>query len=66
MLNVAVVGAGASGLCCARHLGRYPHLFSITVFEKANEVGGTWVYTDRTDKDEYGLPVHNSMPKALR
>ena len=66
MLKVAVIGAGAAGLCCARHLSRYQHLFSFSVFEKGNEVGGTWVYTDRADTDEYGLPVHSSVHKALR
>ena len=65
-MKVAVIGAGAAGLCCARHLSRYPYLFSFSVFEKADQVGGSWVYTDRTDKDEYGLPVHSSMYKGLK
>ena len=66
MLNVAVVGGGSAGLCCARHLSRYPDRFSVCVFERANEIGGTWLYTDSTDVDQYGLPVHSSVPKALR
>ena len=66
MLKVAVIGAGGAGLCCARHLSRYPDRFSVSVFERANDIGGTWLYTDRTDLDEYGLPVHSSIPKALR
>ena len=66
MQKVAVVGAGAAGLCCARYLSRHPNRFVFTVFEKAREIGGTWLYTDRTDCDEYGLPVHSSMNAELR
>ena len=66
MLRVAVVGAGAAGLCCARYLGCHADRFSFSVFEKANVVGGTWAYTDRTDLDEYGLPIHSSMNTNLR
>ena len=65
MLKVAVVGAGAAGLCCARHLSRHPNLFSFRVFEKGSQIGGTWLYNDRTDVDEYGLPIHSSMSEAL-
>ena len=66
MLRVAVIGAGAAGLCCARYLRRHADRFTFTVFEKEGEVGGTWVYTDRTDRDEYGLPIHSSMNASLR
>ena len=66
MLRVAVIGAGAAGLCCARYLRHHADRFTFTVFEKAGEVGGTWVYTDRTDRDEYGLPIHSSMNASLR
>ena len=66
LAKVAVIGAGAAGLCCARHLSRYrPELFSFSVFERASQIGGTWLYGDRTDSDEYGLPVHSSMYKDL-
>ena len=66
MLKVAVVGAGAAGLCCARYLGHHAERFTFSVFEKASKVGGTWLYTDSTDRDEYGLPVHSSMNADLR
>lgn len=66
MMNIAVIGAGSAGLCCARHLSLFPDVFSFSVFEKADQVGGTWVYTDMTDKDEYGLPVHSSIYRGLK
>ena len=66
MLKVAVIGGGSAGLCCARHLSRYPDRFSVCVFERANEIGGNWLYTDSTNVDEYSLPVHSSVPKDMR
>uniref|UniRef100_A0A8D9C0F0 Uncharacterized protein n=1 Tax=Cacopsylla melanoneura TaxID=428564 RepID=A0A8D9C0F0_9HEMI len=32
----------------------------------ADNVGGTWVYTEQTGRDQYGLPVHSSMYKRLK
>ena len=72
MKRVAVVGAGAAGLCCARHLSRYPDRFQFSVFEQASEVGGTWVYEKREERprdvreSEGSLPIHSSMYKNLR
>lgn len=31
-----------------------------------DNIGGTWVYTDKTGKDEYGIPIHSSMYQNLR
>ena len=65
-MKVAIIGAGAAGLCCARHFSKFPEKFSIQIYEQAPTIGGTWVYTDKTGEDEYGLPVHTSMYKDLR
>eukprot|EP00092_Neocalanus_flemingeri_P007944 GFUD01008571.1.p1 GENE.GFUD01008571.1~~GFUD01008571.1.p1 ORF type:complete len:438 (-),score=120.28 GFUD01008571.1:45-1358(-) len=64
-LSVAVIGAGAAGLCAARHLSVHP-LVRTTVFEQSSTIGGTWVYTDNIGRDQHGLPVHSSMYKNLR
>ena len=81
MKTVAIVGAGAAGLCCARHFSRCQNLFQIRVFEKGTEIGGTWVYENshghcieslrdvrETGLDDGGTPVHvhSSMYKNLR
>ena len=81
MKRVCVVGAGAAGLCCARHLSKYPEHFTFSVFEQGSEVGGTWVYEkDRSLGDQDvrrhrgaspgrgSAPpvVHSSMYKNLR
>jgi len=63
--SVAVIGAGAAGLCAARHLSVHPRVRT-TVFEQSSSVGGTWVYTDTIGRDQHGLPVHSSMYKNLR
>ncbi|KAL1397378.1 hypothetical protein pipiens_009808 [Culex pipiens pipiens] len=59
-----IVGAGAGGLTCARHAADTGA--HVTVFEQTASVGGTWVYTDATGHDRYGLPVHSSMYRDLR
>jgi dimethylaniline monooxygenase (N-oxide forming) len=64
MKKVAVIGAGASGLCSAKRCLEAG--LSVTVFEKSDVVGGTWVYTDNVGKDEHGYEVHTSMYQGLR
>ncbi|KAL8267707.1 hypothetical protein R6Q59_001505 [Mikania micrantha] len=69
-LNVAVIGAGISGLLTSRELLRQNH--RITVFEKSNQIGGTWVYDDRVEVDGCLLVdpnrsvVHSSLYSSLR
>ncbi|XP_038982496.1 flavin-containing monooxygenase FMO GS-OX5-like isoform X1 [Phoenix dactylifera] len=67
--KVAVIGAGVSGLVAGRELLREGH--QVVVFEKADRVGGTWVYDPRTDSDPVGLDpfrrvVHGSLYASLR
>ncbi|XP_071962969.1 uncharacterized protein [Antedon mediterranea] len=66
MQRVAIIGAGAAGLCAARYLSKNPSLFRAVVFEQSDCVGGTWVYTENTAVDQYGLPVHSSMYSSLK
>lgn len=41
-LRIAVVGAGAAGLCAAKHLlGKG---MAVVVYELGSRVGGLWVY----------------------
>lgn len=40
-LNIAIIGAGASGLTTARHAIDQGHY--VTVFEQNDELGGVWV-----------------------
>ena len=62
MRRVAIIGAGAAGLCCARHFTRELNHFDIQVFEKSYSVGGTWMFCHETAPH----PVHSSVYKNLR
>lgn len=63
-MHIAVIGAGTAGLCAAKHA--IQNGFDVTVFEQAPQVGGTWVYTDKTGTDNYGIDVHTSMYQGLQ
>ncbi|KAJ1700106.1 hypothetical protein LUZ63_008618 [Rhynchospora breviuscula] len=67
--KVAVIGAGMSGLVTARELLRESH--DVTVFEKANRVGGSWIYNPHIESDPVGTnpnreKVHSSLYESLR
>ncbi|MBA0617272.1 hypothetical protein Godav_026735 [Gossypium davidsonii] len=67
--KVAVVGGGFAGLVTARELKREGLL--VTVFEKADHVGGIWLYNSRVETDLLGLDpnreiVHSSLYRSLR
>lgn len=47
--DVAVIGAGISGITSAAHLLRQG--LKVTVFERSSQVGGVWHYDERIAKD---------------
>jgi cation diffusion facilitator CzcD-associated flavoprotein CzcO len=55
MTLIAVIGAGAGGLCAAKHLRVDGH--DVTVFEMGSRVGGLWVY----DNDNGRSPAYSSL-----
>lgn len=59
--RVAVVGAGAAGLVAARELRREGHL--VVVYERENQVGGTWVYMPETESDPLGCDPAKEVPR---
>ena len=64
--RIAIIGGGVAGLVVARHVISRPETYSLSLFEQTDQIGGTWVYTDKTEFDKNGLPVHSSMYKNLR
>ncbi|KAI2606544.1 FAD/NAD(P)-binding domain-containing protein [Hypoxylon sp. NC1633] len=55
--NVAVIGAGISGVVSAAHLLRDG--FNVTVFERRGVIGGVWDYEPQPDRDP---PFPNVRP----
>lgn len=62
-LKIAVIGAGPSGLCCAKHALDYGH--DVIVYEQTSKIGGQWAYTDEVGHDEFDNPIHSSMYKSV-
>lgn len=54
----------SAGVCATKHCLDYG--YNVTTFEKTNTIGGTWVYTDNVEKDEFGMDVHTSMYQNLK
>ncbi|KAK0161256.1 hypothetical protein PV327_009745 [Microctonus hyperodae] len=65
-IRICVIGAGAAGLCAARHLSRDLEKFEAAVFEQDATIGGTWIYNDNISIDNNNYPIHTSMYKNLR
>ncbi|XP_072768705.1 uncharacterized protein [Nerophis lumbriciformis] len=65
--RVAVVGAGAAGLCAARHILSRPDRFAPPVLlELSAHVGGTWCYEEPVGTGEDGRALLSSMYRHLR
>ncbi|KAL0425822.1 UNVERIFIED_CONTAM: Flavin-containing monooxygenase FMO GS-OX-like 2 [Sesamum radiatum] len=68
-VKVAVIGAGVAGLTAARALKEEG--LQVSVYEKMDRLGGTWVYDPRVESDPLGLDpdrevVHGSLYPSLR
>ncbi|KAF2435229.1 FAD/NAD(P)-binding domain-containing protein [Tothia fuscella] len=58
--NVAIIGAGPSGLAAAKFLLAEKAFTRIDVFEQRNHVGGLWKYTPETSGDGlFAIPQTN-------
>lgn len=67
MLRVAVIGAGAAGLCVARHILSRLNVFAPPViFELSENIGGTWCYDEHVGTCDIGRQIHSSMYRDLR
>lgn len=64
---MAVIGAGAAGLCVARHILSRLNVFAPpVVFELSENIGGTWCYDERVGACDTGRVIHSSMYRDLR
>lgn len=64
VLNVAIIGAGASGLTSAKYT--LAQGYNVTIYEQTEQIGGIWWYTDEVGKDKYGNNVFSPMYQGLR
>ena len=64
-IRVCVIGAGAAGICAARHLSKLTPAPNVTgmnqqvpnflpvIYEQSDTVGGTWAYNDMNENVDY-------------
>lgn len=62
-MKIAVIGAGAAGLVAIKHSIDFG--CEVIAFEQNDKVGGTWIYTDKTGKNEFDIDIHSGMYKHL-
>lgn len=63
--KVCIIGAGAAGLCAARHCASLED-FQPVVYEQTSGIGGTWVFNPNIGEDDHGLAIHSSMYRNLK
>jgi trimethylamine monooxygenase len=60
-LKVAVIGAGLSGLCAAKHFKACPDIAEVKVFECRDDIGGQWYYSPLTDEETPADDLHKQL-----
>lgn len=61
--RVAVIGAGASGICAAKVLKDYG--FDVTVFEMGSNIGGMWCYRNDSGLSSAYRTLHINTSKSV-
>src|SRR3954471_14372170 len=61
--TVAVIGAGASGLCAAKHMLQAG--FAVVVYEAGSHVGGLWVYDNDSGLSAAYQTLHINTDKYI-
>ena len=62
-VTVCIIGAGEAGLGCAKHIihGPNENNYDVAIYEQQHDIGGVWLYTDKTGADA----VHSSVYKNM-
>lgn len=63
-MDVAVIGGGIAGIAAAKNCLQYGQ--NVTVFEQKESLGGTWVYSEHSGKNKYGIESYSSMYRDLQ
>ena len=61
--RVAIVGAGASGLCSAKYLLQSG--FDVTVFEIGSQIGGMWCYNNDSGRSSAYRTLHINTSRGV-
>ena len=61
--RVAVIGAGACGLCAAKYLLEVG--FEVTVFEIGSQIGGMWCYRNDNDRSSAYRTLHINTSRGV-
>ena len=64
MRRYAVIGAGASGLCCAKHLLQHG-LGEVTLFEIGTQIGGLWCIENDSGRSPAYRTLHINTARNL-
>lgn len=62
--RIAVIGAGASGLCCAKYLLQHG-LGDVTIFEIGTQIGGLWCYGNDSGTSSAYRTLHINTARNL-
>lgn len=62
--NIGIIGAGPAGLISAKHA--ISHGYGVTIYEKSEDIGGTWLYTKNMGTNKYGASIHTALYEGLR
>jgi dimethylaniline monooxygenase (N-oxide forming) len=61
--HIAVIGAGAAGICAAKYLSQAG--FEVTIFEIGSHIGGLWVYDNDSGMSAAYRTLHINTAKNL-
>jgi dimethylaniline monooxygenase (N-oxide forming) len=61
--TVAIIGAGAAGLCAAKHMLEAD--YDVTVYEIGSKVGGMWVYQNDNNRSSAYKTLHINTARDL-
>ncbi|MBN9267250.1 MAG: NAD(P)-binding protein, partial [Hyphomicrobium sp.] len=61
--SIGIVGAGASGLTCAKHM--LEEGWDVTLYEIGSHVGGMWVYNNDNNRSSAYRTLHINTARDL-
>ena len=63
-LRVAVIGAGASGLCAVRHCSKFTDCISVTLYEQGTDIIGEEHFSPPPAAAQNGLLPNNTHAQS--